>query len=164
MDLYHRTSIYTAYKIINSQQIWSNDGYEQANFHTEKFGGGSDCEDEITLHFKWSGGSPIELPNKWVGNIPSHVPVPKKWPGLPNTLYKAYMSGKSKLWALVLFPGTVQNLAIVDCSDVTIKSERELKYKEYIFKEILNSLSNSPIPVSVPEPKNRRNIHLPKLP
>lgn len=62
--MHHRTDVYAAYKIIKSKHIWSKDGYEQANFHTERYGGGSDCKNEITLNFEWRGSYIDSTPYK----------------------------------------------------------------------------------------------------
>jgi len=150
MIFYHRTDIYNAYKKIASQQTWSKDGYSQANFHTEKYGGGSDCKNEITLHFEWNGKIANGEPNEW--------------PGPPNVLFEKMWSGNSeKLWSLFLFPGTNSDLVLTGFSNIEIQEGDDFEHKNHVMKEI-EKLLISPIQVAVPHKNQRKNIVVPQLP
>lgn len=149
MILYHRTDIYNAYKKVVSGQTWSKDGYQQANFHTEKHGGGSDCKNEITLHFNWSGSC--------------ENGEPSKWPGPPNVLFESNWPGSSSLWSLFLFPGTNVGLTLTGYSNIEIEGCDDVKHKEFILNKI-KEMTIDPIDISVPTVSNRKIIALPELP
>ncbi len=150
MDMHHRTDIYTAYKIIKSRQIWSKDGDGQANFHTQKHGGGSDCKDEITLNFRWDGRHDQR--------------APVSWPGSANTLFYVPWEGNNQLlWSLTLFPSTDTNLYLTGYSDAEIPEDDETEHKEYLLGLIESEL-NSDIPVSIPYDSKKRTTAVPNLP
>src|SRR5690554_512808 len=150
ITIYHRNTIYSAYKICRSGQIWSKDGYQQANFHEEKFGGGSICGSEITLIFEWSG---------------QQAPSPEKWPAEPNVLYRAPWGGdESKLWSLVLFSGTTDDLRLVGFCHVTINSDDAgFEHKHDILSEIAKLVVGCPT-IVVPEAAKRSLVPPPELP
>lgn len=150
ITIYHRDTIYTAYKICRSRQIWSNDGHKQANFHEEKFGGGSICGDEVTLAFEWRG--PRES-------------SPPKWPAEPNVLYWApWDANKDSLWSLVLFPGTKNGLKLVGLSHVSISSnDEEFEHKQFLLSEMAKLIVGCPQTV-VPNVHQREICSCPQLP
>ena len=150
ITIYHRDTIFTAYKICRSGQIWSNDGHHQANFHEEKFGGGSSCGDEITLAFEWSG---------------SQEPSPEKWPANPNVLYRAPWDGnKRSLWSLVLFPGTTVGLKLVGFCHATISADEEdSEHKRYVLSEMAKLVVGCPT-IVVPTVAERNLVSCPQLP
>ncbi|MDB1113902.1 hypothetical protein [Pseudomonas extremaustralis] len=150
MILYHRTDIYNAYKKVVSRQTWSKDCYQQANFHTEKHGGGSDCKNEITLHFNWSGSCANGEPSKW--------------PGPPNVLFESNWPGSSSLWSLFLFPGTNAGLTLTGYSNIEIEGCDDVKHKKFILNKI-KEMTIDPIDISVPTVSKRKIIiSVPELP
>lgn len=144
MIIYHRTDVDTAFKIVISKQIWSKDGYGQANFHTEKYGGGSQCKNELTLAFEWKGKV---LENE-----------PKKWPGKKNILYCVPWAGDTdRLWSMVLFKGTDENLFFIGLDKIEIPVDEEKKNKEETIR-FINSKLKAPLAIKVPEEINRVNV------
>lgn len=136
MKIYHRTDIYSAYQIAKSQQIWSNDPYGQANFHTEKYGGGSDCKNEITLEFEWKGVCVKGTPRPWPGNV--------------NTLYSInWLGNDDLLWSLCLFPGSNNGLYLNDFFELAIPDDNNKVKKEEIL-DLLKMLMQCPILLEVP--------------
>ena len=150
ITIYYRNTIYSAYKICRSGQIWSNDGYHQANFHEEKLGGGSICGNEITLVFEWSG---------------QQAPSPDRWPASPNVLYRVPWEGdQSKLWSLVLFPGTTVGLRLVGFCHVTITSDDEgFEHKNHVLSEMAKLAVGCPT-IVVPKAAERNLVPRLKLP
>jgi hypothetical protein len=150
ITIYHRDTIYTAYRICRSRQIWSNDGHQQANFHEEKFGGGSICGDEVTLIFEWDG--PLET-------------TPTQWPASPNILYRIPWDGnKNSLWSLVLFPGTEHGLKLVGLSHATIlDNDLEFDHKKFLLSAMA-SLIVGGAEITVPIATKRRRYSCPPMP
>lgn len=147
MEIHHRTGVYAAYKIVKSQNIWSKDGYEQANFHTERYGGGSDCKNEITLNFEWNGS--------YVANPPD------EWPGQVNTLYRnPWVGAPESLWALILFPGTNQGLELIGYSNVEIEENNEAEHKRFLLK-LIDKMIGENLAVSVPLRSERTSVAIP---
>lgn len=136
MKIYHRTDIYSAYQIAKSQQIWSNDSYGQANFHTEKYGGGSDCKNEITLEFEWKGACVKGEPQQWPGNV--------------NTLYSInWLGNDDHLWSLCLFPGSNSGLYLNDFCEVAIPDD-DNKIKKEATLALLKDIIQCQILLEVP--------------
>lgn len=130
ITIHHRDTIYAAYKICLSRQIWSQDGYQQANFHENELGGGSICGDEVTLSFQWAG--PVEQ-------------SPRKWPGRPNILYRVpWLGNANSLWSLILFPGTNTGLKLVGISHVSISADQELEHKQFLVSEMAKLVVGCP--------------------
>lgn len=149
IDMHHRTDVYAAYKIVKSKHIWSKDGYEQANFHTERYGGGSDCKNEITLNFQWRGAY-IDT-------------TPDKWPGSVNTLYRSPWAGAPEsLWALILFPGTNKGLELVGYSNVDIPDDDEKEHKKHLLG-LIDGMLGEKVYVSVPYKHERATLTIPQL-
>lgn len=146
ITIYHRDSIYLAYKVIKSQHIWSEDGQGQANFHTSRFGGGSECQQEITLIFEWTG--PVEF----------KADSSKR---NPNTLYWEPWGDSEALWSLTLGIGTTDGLKLVGISDVQISdSDPERAEKIYVLSQLAKLLVNN-IEISNPEPSERKFTQVP---
>ncbi|MCY1404342.1 hypothetical protein D9M71_195480 [compost metagenome] len=141
MKIYHRTKIETAYKIVKTRQIWSKDPYAQANFHNQKFGGGSDCHDEITLEFMWSGTMQKSEP----------------WPASPNVLHWTSWEGApDTLFTLALFPGTSDHLTLVGVSNISPSDNYPLsnRIKEEYIAYIKHQCSYG-LPIQVPTKAER---------
>ncbi|MBN0979190.1 hypothetical protein JTY93_19400 [Pseudomonas hygromyciniae] len=148
MKMHHRTGVYAAYKIIKSAQIWSKDGFGQANFHTEIYGGGNDCKNEITLHFEWDG----EIEERSV-NI---------WPGERDVLYICPWYGNpERLWSLVLFQGTSKHLTLTGCSNFE-PTEEDIEHKKYV-KFLIDEMTRQRISFSVPFPASRASVAIPQM-
>lgn len=148
ITIYHRDTIDLAYQVCRSRQLWSEDGQGQANFHTDKFGGGSICGDQITMIFEWSG--PLELLSQ--DSQPS-----------PNTLYwGATEADYQRLWSLVLAAGTTEGLRLVGISDVLIAAagpEREDQL--FVLAELTKLLPGNP-KITVPHPNARLHSLVPR--
>lgn len=136
MKVYHRTDIYSAYQIAKNQKIWSDYPYGQANFHTEKYGGGSDCKNEITLEFEWKGACVKGSPRQWPGNV--------------NTLYSInWLGNDDLLWSLCLFPGSNNGLYLNGFCEVAIPDDNNKVKKEGALI-LLKTLIQCPILLEVP--------------
>jgi len=149
MVLYHRTDIYNAYRKAVSKQTWSKDASAQANFHTQTHGGGSDCKNEITLHFEWTGAYSSGSPSRW--------------PGGPNVLFPVNWEFSSCLWSLVLFPGTQSGLRLTGYSCVEIPDDADAEHKNFLLEK-LKELLAQPVDISVPLQHEQTMVPIPSLP
>ncbi len=136
ITIYHRDSIYLANKVCKSKQIWSEDGTGQANFHTDRYGGGSICEQEVTLIFEWSG----EVAFKGDSSKPE-----------PNILYwEPWGADRENLWSLTLAMGSSKGLKLVGVSHIRIEDDdTEREQKLYALSQMAKLLVNELI-ITVP--------------
>lgn len=146
--IYHRTKVETAYKIVTSKNMWSKDGHKQANFHTEKFGGGNLCHNEITLVFRWHGKVQRTKATEW--------------PAPPNILHwTPWAAAPDELWTLALFPGTNNNLTLIDICEIQTSDEYSTltETEKYVLIEKIRSEILTGIPIQAPSLQHINNAN-----
>ena len=147
VNLFHRCSLVTAYRVAYSRQIWSKDGAGQANFHWRRDGGSSEVQSEITLEFAWGGAISRDQRDFRAG---------------ANTLIEVMLSSDAEQpWTLALLPGTDQHLSLVGMSFLDFKPDE--KNAGFLASLLPSALTGQP-KIVVPHLKERKSMKCPAPP